>query len=293
MGNEIFKGDRIRRDQQLVFLNNTQLNGIQSFSASYSLNEQPLKFIGGIHTPNILVPNGPQQGNASINALLIDNDPFVGYTGQSGFNIIVLNSRNNISGNYSLTSGYITSYSSRCGIGEIPQMAVGITVLGDIGRLNSGESMAFSGQLVDIQNGISEFIPKIAGPGSIEISLNDFNTNRVMSYELNIETPRNVIYAIGNRRPTRVEINYPIVVNALFEFESDDYRPNNLRAFPCAPKSGDLTLNLKQFNNNNIIQSFAFSGMTLAEENYDTNLNGNTRISARYKKYINRPSGTF
>ena len=145
MSNDINNLARRRREEQLFFVNGTQISGIQSLDANYSTNYAPLKFIGMNETQYI--QRGPKTASITLNQSLIASDQFLKFTGSSGFNGYVFKSKSNTSDNFSFTSGYLTSYNSRCGIGNIPEVSIGVQVYGNIGELANTESLSHTRKL--------------------------------------------------------------------------------------------------------------------------------------------------
>src|ERR1041384_1080015 len=122
-----FDNSRQRREFSNVFLNNTQLSGIQSCSLDFNDVLVPIKSLG-MADPAVY-PLGARNGQCSVNYINFNNDPFLPYaTGSNGFNLFLLKSKNETGENYSLTSGYINSYSTKCSVNSIPDTTVGISV---------------------------------------------------------------------------------------------------------------------------------------------------------------------
>jgi hypothetical protein len=191
--------------------------------------------------------------------------------------------------NYGFTSGYITNYSTKCSLGQIPRTEIGIVSFGDLGKIISGDSNGSSGHFINIQSNTETRRPTIPGPGSVSLSLNgDFTVNRLLSYDINIGIDRKSIYALGDRYPISVKINYPIDINANFTFDLDNYSGYSTRDFPGSPKTGNFILQIKDFDDDTVIQAFRFSGMTLIYESYATDIEGNVLVNARYRRLNTR-----
>ncbi len=279
---KVIDNNRITREQQFFFMNGTQIPGVQSISIAPEYGKFPLKYLGVSNVQ--FAPNGPQIGNISINSLLISNDQFLQYTGNLGFNGYVLKTIGDASTNYSFISGYMTSYTSTCSIGEIPQISAEITAYGKVGRIDTSEIT----NLTAIKNNPSNLLLKIPGPGSISVSIDDFTNNRIQSYSLSIKTPRNPIYYLGNRNPYSIELNYPLEVNASFAIEPDTYTPLHSQSFPCTNKTRNLTLTIKDYDNDATIVSYGFSALSLINENYSTNIDGNVTMNIDYQGFLTR-----
>ena len=280
------KYSRLRREDQHFFLNATEVSGVQSLSVGYETNLRPIKFLGMASNPSAI--QGSQVNSVSVSTLAIGADPFIGYTGISGFNGYVLRSKTNITGNFSFTSGYLTSYNSRASIGEIPQTTVGIAVFGNVGSLNRTESAAVSGDLLAIETSVGTSTLNIIGPEGIELVLDDYETNRVLAYDLSINTPRIPVYTLGTKFPIGVEIGWPIEVNCAFQIEGTEYTAHTVKKAYCSPNVKNLTIRLRAYDTKNLVTTYAFTGMYLQAENYSTSVDGNASITAKYRGFISR-----
>lgn len=280
---KVNNADRITREKQLFFINGSQIPGIQSIQISPNYGKMPIKYLG-INTVQY-APNGPQTSDINISSLLISNDQFIQYTGNLGFNGHILKTLDNAGDNYSFISGYCTNYNSKCSIGEIPQINVSITAFGKAGRISALTEIP---ELNAIQNNSSDLQLKIPGPGSIDINIDDFNTNRVLSYNLDIKTSRNPIYILGNRNPNAIELNYPIEMTCSFEIDLDDYAPENSFTYPGSNTIKTFAIRVKDYITDANIVSYNLSSMTLINESYNTNVDNNTSMTIEYQGFMTR-----
>lgn len=278
--------DRITRERQKVFIGTREVPGIISVQASYQNNYFPLKFLGSSIASG--VPEGVQQGQVSINSLIITNDYFLSYTGTSGFNGYIVKVSGNPLDNISFSSGYLTSYTSRCSIGQIPETNVSISVLGNLGRLPTGYTPQI---LNDLQN-LDFTFPyqlKIASPNSINITMDEFNTNRVLSYDLQINVPRLPVYALGTEFPIAVNINWPLEVTLGFKIDVNDYVAKTFRDFPYSQTIKNISLSINDYSGNAVITSFGFNNMNLIGESFSFDSNSNNVIAdLSYRCYIGK-----
>ncbi len=205
--NDIIQASRIARESQRFFLNQREIPGVQSIQGQGDLNLVPVAHLGMTKLP--VQPNNPRQGTFSLNAAVIDSDYFLPFTGQGGFNGYVLRSRTNTANNFSFASGYLTSYNSKCAIGQIPETSVSVAVYGNVGNLTIAENSTVSGDFGAIAAGTTAYNLQVGSYGAMDISLNDFSTNRLLSYDLGINIARNPIYALGSPNPVDVQINWP------------------------------------------------------------------------------------
>lgn len=286
MINNFIANGYIGKEEQLVFLGTEQLPGVQNLNLSYTNNSTLIKHLGMSGCQ--YVPNGIPSASVDISALLISNDQFINFTGNSGINGFILKSRNNISENIAFTSGYLTNYTCQCSIGQIPQINSSFVILGDIGKIPTGTYSALKTQLSSAQNGWSTLPLKIADPGSVDLSLNSFVTNRVQDFTVNINVPRNPIYSLGARFPNKVETNYPIECNVNFNIEVNDYSFKKVTDYPFNDTKDNITINVKDLDTQQNIISYAFSGMSLYSESYSANIDGNVKATLNYRGYYGR-----
>lgn len=281
---EIIPNIGLRENQQFVFLNGDLLSGCQSANLSYQTVQSPIKYLG-MQGQVLDAPNGTESSNLSVSNLLLCKDFLIHFTGNSGINGSIVKGLFETGDNFSFQSGYLTSYNSRCSIGTIPTTEANFIIFGKVGKLNINDIPSY---FEGITGYTGNYPLKIASPNSIEINIDDFLTNRVLSYDLSIEVPRNPIYINGLRIPINVFINGPIEVTCSFQIDKNDYQSKKNQDYPCDKKYQNLILKLKDFYTNEIISEFNFSGMQLISENYTSSSNGNPTIGLIYKKYINR-----
>lgn len=145
------------------------------------------------------------------------------------------------------------------------------------------------------------FLIKIPSYSSIDVSLDNFSTNRVTSFNLNIDMPRNPIYDLGGFPifnyemlwPVKVEVNWPIEVTCNFEIEVDTYNAGNIKQSIFRPRVQNFSLKLKDYKTNELMTDYNFADMFLVGEAYSVNIGENTKINATYKTYLDRPVGLF
>jgi hypothetical protein len=286
------KSPRLHRGNQHFFINEEEVSGVQQVSANFSLPIAQLEYMGMRSSPIEYAPDGGFKGEVSLGANLISKDFFIDLTGYSGFNGYILKNKSNSTENFSFTSGYLTSYSHKASIGKAPTVDATVSVLGKMGRIPTGESPKVTTDLENIQNYYPKYGSNIIAPGSIEIEgegFEDFKSNRVNQYSIEISTERNPIYVLGHRYPTQVELNYPVEVTCKFSLESNDIVPYTNSDYPCAPKNGDLTIKLRDKDSNAVAHQYHFTNLILHSQSFSTSANGNQTLDLSYKTYINRP----
>ena len=276
----------INKDNQKLFLGSGQVFGAQSIEGSYRINENPVNFIG---TRNFIkIPIGIQAGAFTVSALVANKDPFIKCISENTFNGFVLKDVGDVNDNYSFYSGYLTNYTSSCSIGGMPSISASFTVLGDLGKIPTGEfPTGAHAELSHIKNNPNQgSITRIGSPSNIEVTLDDLQTNLVNSYSISIDVPRQDFYVMGNRFPHQILINYPIVVSVNFEIVVNDYSLSSFRGFPCKQRLKNFELKIKEDKDDSVITSFQFSGIELVGESYAVDVNSNLLVRAEYRSYI-------
>jgi hypothetical protein len=293
---------RLRRENQRFFINTNEVRGAQSVSVNYAIPTVPLKHIGQTGTHRVV--DGPYGGTASVSANLLTGDPFLKYTGEAPFNGYLFETEDgrNLNGDavdIAFTSGFLSSYTINCAIGQIPLVDAQIQIAGNIGKLPSGESTSsrVSSDYAAISSTENkDFSLKIADPRSLQVSINDFETNRLNSFNISFEIPRTPVYTIGGKMPIKCFVNYPISVTCNFQIDLDahdlrsksGYSHKVLRDFPCTENTENLTLTFyDHFTESQIVQ-YSFTDLLLVSQNHSTNIDGNVVANLTYQALINK-----
>ncbi len=275
--------DRLTHEAQRLFIGTGEVYGLQNVNYSYDAVIQPLKYLGAGSTSYSHF--GSKVGSVSTSVLLIGNDQFINYTGDIGTNGYLLRSRTDTNQNMSFVSGYLSSYSSRCSIGQIPQIDAKFDVFSNIGSINSSDNDIFN-QLTQIATQSQTALLHIAGPGSISINLNEFTTNRVQNYDLQINVPRNAYYILGQVAPKYVKINWPVEITLNFQIDKNDYSSTPLRDYIARPKIDNLALTIADYDTSATIVSYAFNNMVLASQSLVSDVKQNTSVNLQYRTFL-------
>lgn len=292
MSSQIYIPSRERREDQHLFIGGREIYGIQQFSCDYSLGAIPIEFLGATNT--VEMPDSAQTATISLNTLMIELDPLIQYTGNVSFNGYVVNAASDPgSNNFSFTNTYLNSYNVRCGVGQIPEISAELTSYGNAGFLPDSYSSQVDTDFAAISTYASGLNMQIASYGSIEVNLDDFTTNRLQSFQVNISTPRNPIYSLGSRTPYFVDQVYPIEVNASFSIDVNDYLAYRLNDYPTSPLTENLTLSFNEYSSGTNIISYAFNNMRFQGLRYSTDVNSNVSVEYRYRGFIEAPNNAI
>lgn len=281
---------RIRAENQLIFLNTGKLVGVQSAMINPEFGAKSLNYIGIGNKQVNQILNSEQFATLSLESFLINSDPFIQYTGNDCFNIFILKTQDNIIDNYCLTSGYLTSYRTKFTVGQPVQVGIEAKFISNAGNItvNNLDSNS-SGQLASIPQNIydvSEPEYDIANGQSVNLTLDEYNTSRVIDSSINLEINRVPIYNIGNKQPKRIEIIYPITVSCEFTIQVGEYNYQNLRSFPSGQKVQNIQFDVYSYNTNRLITSYKFNNMTAVAEQRNSSVDDNVLITKKYVGYI-------
>jgi hypothetical protein len=284
------KTTRLGRDQQHLYLGDEHVSGLQSFDVNFSSNETPIVHLG--MSENNYANNGPKIGQVRTTSFMLGHDFFINMTGETGFNGYLIKDSQKIADNFSFESGYLTSYSQRCSVGELPQINASFTVFGRIGKLSQPDSDQIDEDLDGIENqtGPTHELKNI-NAGSIDISFGEeFDQDRITAYQFDIVPERQPHFVLGMEHPYRVTTKYPVQVNLSLSVELARFQPRNNYDYPCSPDTGNFNLKLKDFYNDQVIQEYNFENMRLASQSYSASAAGPPVLELQYQCLLRNPS---
>ena len=275
---------RIRREAEKLTINGSGIQGVESASAQYdSVGGRPVSNLG-IDTIQF-APNGAQTATLNINTLLTHQLPsyyggakdlMQNFTGDMGFSGIIDYGDKQIKFN----DAYLESYSVSCGIGEIPKTSTTSVIYGDFGTGNY-VGIGTTSTVVDAQLAIPSY-------NSMEINLDEFKTNRVSSFTVDIATPRVPIYTVGLDRPTGVIAGTPIEINVNFVLEVDDYEIKNMRFVPETTTFRNTKITLNKNNSADKLLEYSFNDMLLTSESFQMGADTNAGVNFNLRSFILR-----
>ncbi len=275
---------RIRREAEKLTINGSGIQGVESASAQYdSVGGRPISNLG-IDAIQF-APNGAQTATLNINTLLThqlpsyyagSKDLMQNFTGDIAFSGIIDYGSKQIKFN----DAYLESYSVSCGIGEIPKTSTTSVIYGDFGTGNY-VGIGTTSTVVDAELAIPSY-------NSMEINLDEFKTNRVSSFSIDIATPRVPIYTVGSDRPTGVIAGTPVEVNVNFVLQVDDYEIKNMRFVPETTTFRDTKITLNKNNSNDKLLEYSFNDMLLTSESFQMGADTNAGVNFNLRTFILR-----
>jgi hypothetical protein len=276
---------RIRREAEKLTINGTGIQGVQSMSAQYnSVGGSPLKSLGIDEIQ--YAPQGPQTARLEVNTLLThilpsgqnlgpSLDVMQNFTGDLPFSGVIDYGSKQLY----FTDAYLETYGVSCGVGEIPHSVTTSVVYGDFG------TGSFPGWA---QAGGTDPVLNITSYNSMEINLDEFKTNRVSSFSVEVATPRVPIYALGIDRPTGVVAGTPIEVNVNFNLQVDDYEIKNMRFVPDETTFRNATITLNKNNSNTPLLEYSFDNMLLTTESFNASQDSDAGVNFNLRTFILR-----
>ena len=276
---------RIRREAENITINRTGILGVQSISTQYESVARPLDSLG--ITEIQYAPQGAQTASLQLNTLLTHTLE-EGYGGQMSLDVM-----QNLTGNIPFSGiidygaekiyfseGYLETYSVSCGIGEVPQTSTNSIIFGDFGTGVLFSEYAQAPGLIPSLN--------IASYNSMEVNLDEFTTNRMRSFSVDIATPRVPIYTLNADKPAKVIAGTPIEINVNFSLDVDDYKIKNMRFVPDETVFRNATITLKKNNSDTTLLSYSFDNMLLTSESFQGAANSNAVANFNLRSFILR-----
>ena len=273
---------RIRREAEKITINGSGIQGVQSISTQYESVARPLDNLG--ITEIQYAPQGAQTASLQLNTLLTNTLPSGGagytsldlmqnFTGDIPFSGIIDYGTEKIY----FSQGYMETYSVSCGIGEIPQTSTTSTIYGDFG------TGSFPTQTSETPTSLN--IPSYS---SMEVNLDEFSSNRMTSFSVDIATPRVPIYTLNADKPDKVIAGTPIEVNVNFSLDVDDYKIKNMRFVPDETVFRNSTITLKKNNSDTTLLSYSFDNMLLTSESFQGGVDSNAAANFNLRSFILR-----
>ena len=221
------------------FIDEYGLSGIRDWEASYSVPQQTINAFGAGFVRNVY--NGPLQGNLSFTRdMIFNSDPVLSYTGDAALSGTLIYDTYLDKGTekvFGFTEGYLTNYSVRCGVGDVPTVDSSFVSFGRFGSGIRGGDLDFSGNKhLDTSRGA---VVGFANQGSIRCSFGQSATNRVTQVSQSYGIEREPVYTLNQKSfsdltggagftPAEVITHYPVEVTTNMTVEVDDFETANI-----------------------------------------------------------------
>lgn len=257
-------------ENQNFYLNDTLISGIQGLQISYDNGIKPsIK----ISDDNLNYSTSkPVIANLDLNYILSDNDRFIYYTGANYFS-----GKMEYGNNYfTFSSGYLTNYSISYKLGEYPLINVKNLILGELS--NSSGSFSYQPKY------LSDF--NVADNCYVDLNLNEASSNRLESFNLSINIPREPVYTIGSYLPDNVIIKYPIEILLNFDFSISEYIPEKVTNIFKSISNRNLTINFKKYNTNQSLLKIDLANLVNNSTQLSYSINNDAKLNLNFATYI-------
>jgi hypothetical protein len=257
-------------ENQNFYLNDSLISGVQSLGISYDNNINPSL---AINDPSInYFVAKPVVANIDLNYILSSSDQFINYTGSSSFN-----GRVEYGNNYfTFSSGYLTNYSLNYKLNDYPEVSIKSLVLGELGNTN--------GTFTYQPKTLNDFA--IGDNCYVDLNLTEADNNRLDSFSINIDIPREGVYTIGNYLPTNVVIKYPISISLNFSFSASNYTQEKVTNILTGISQRNLNLSFRKYNTNQSLLSFNLSNLITNQTQLNYSVSDDAKLNLTLQTYI-------
>lgn len=230
--------------------------------------------------------NSPQNAYASINRFFVGEDFFYDYIGKNDKFSGIVQDKNTKQPIIAFEDAYLTNHSVSINIGQIPTISTSAVIAGNMGQNLDGD---FIGEDVSVED------PKIPNQGSIEIICggHDYREfNRILSFNLNININRHLIYGLNEFFPIEVHTLSPLEKTGDFSIEVDEVDIPELKQYLSRKKMQDLSIRLYDSHEyitgtKTLIQEYLINGAKLLDHGVTTNSSGGLEYNIKYTSYQN------
>ena len=290
---ENFNLGRIRSEDSSIYFGTGLVLGLNDISIQNNLGTSPLQYISQGNKRTFEIVNSEQYADVGINSIIINRDEFIQFTGSQPVNAYILKDKNlpNSDSNYFLISGYLSSYNSSYSIGQPPQVNTTFRFYNSAGKIQTGELNSKSKTEIQqiINNVYTGQLTGVLLPSyqTTNVTCNDGENNRILSYEISLEMNRIPVYNIGTRNPRRVELIYPIECLISYSIDASNlYSGVKLSDLPRNPQTQSISIVLNDYNSNAQIASYSFQNLNLVNESAGFSVDGNRVITKEFQAYI-------
>lgn len=269
---------RIHYGDQRLFINDMEISGVQSNSASLDTNYVPIFVAGtGFYKQE---SSGPKESSFSFERVVFDEDPLTGvmFSDLSGHFAYATGNSTGYQ-TFGFEHGLVLSYSIKCAVGDFAKNSVDISARGNVGSFNTG---------IDIADGQEYSSPFIGLPSNLNISgYSDGETNRVQSIEYTMTIPYTSRDMIGAAfGPDSRRITVPISISTKFSIEVQDFRQEDLLSLVCDTSEKNLYFYFTDCDGG-VVRSFNAPRSKLKDSSYNASIGGNLTFDISYQGYVN------
>lgn len=257
----------LQYDQSFV-VNGYQLSGVDSVSVSFSIPLENSLVLGADFGYNL---NNPMQAEISLNRNLLYQDPLLSFTGDSSFSgSFKYNGKT-----YGFTSGYLTRYGVSCSVGDVPTVSCAISVYGKLEP---------SYEVLPSEPHPAIYIPS---PRSISVSGDNTATNRVKSFNYELNINRQAVFSLDSYKDVdEVVFLPPINVSASVDFDAVNMTPDNYEFFLTGVPNKSLDIKINDRNSNNQIVNLTIPNIQEVSQELSATSEAQLTMTTNYVGYL-------
>lgn len=260
---------RITYADQKLIINQQEISGVIDFDGDFDIPYESIDLLDEVFAAEI---QGELSRNISFSRFLIQSDSLRSLTGSafcSGF----VNYKNY---SFGFQSGYLTNYNATCAVGDIATITTDFIVYGNIGG-------GIKHPILPSQNTDNIYV---ANYGNIFVSAAQGQTNRITSFDYNISCERIPIFTLGSFNPADVFLKKPLTIDLNLTIEIDDYESQNIQTLLCSPEIQNITIDLKNCDNSQIIDSFYAPNARLISSSYNGSTENSSSIELSFRSFL-------
>lgn len=282
---------RVRGEDLSIFLNTGKLVGVQEVSIDSNFGSIPVNYLGVGRNDKIYQSiDSEQYANVSIRSVLLNHDPFYCLTGSNPFNLFLLKDKNNINNNYCILSGCLNSYNLSISQNQPIEISTSYRFYKNSGPISTGEmGKTEISQLTGIRYINYEYLNSgvlISNGNTINLTMDEYNTERVQNVDLTFNCNRIPIYNVGKKCPTRIDVIQPIEIDFSCSFHASKvFSGYRFRDFPLNKKQQNISIEVKDSSGYATIHNYTLNNMILTSESESVGIDNNIVISRSYIGY--------
>lgn len=283
MGKVIEKECTYGNDQYL-FIGNSPIPLVQSYSYSYPTPSQDSSFLGERNSFNL--PNGEIRGQLSLNTLLLSQDNLISFTGNVGVNgYLIRDLQDPFTDNFSFVSGYLTSYNQSYSVNSLPSVSTTFEVYKEMGFIDSDSNTpGIIAEIINLSYSSSGIL-KESALGGCSVTFPEIDSCPLLSYSINISCPRIPVYPINKQYPSHVFMGDSANVKVSFQMEKSNFLMSNPTNYPEITNITSFQIDLLDKNDSSY-NSYIFNDMILDSSSLDISIDSPDLVSLVYRKKI-------
>lgn len=255
------------KENQDFYVNTTKLSGIQGFDFRWESLVEPSLQINN-NTPDYLNSRFIE-GDLNIDYIPLNNDILSTFTGNSTFS-----GKFNYNDKYFVfRTGVLNNYSLSYDLNSVVSAKAAIKIFAEIFSETGVETLKPTNFTI---------IPYTNNYLDVYFDNNIIDKTLIEKLNLVIECEKKPSYKIGKYLPEEFIPSYPLKINFNFIANIQDYNFSGITNIYNKPKVDDLTLKLKNYNDNSNSKTFTFQRLTKADESSNFSTVSDGQITFNY-----------